>query len=131
VLFVALRGTGVAAQAANFVALVVTAVGNTAANRRMTFGISGRRHAARHQLQGLAVFALCLGLTSGALAALHTVIAAPARSVELAVLLGANLAATLARFLLLRRWVFARTPPLSASRAAYGLAYGDDVAFPS
>jgi putative flippase GtrA len=108
VLFVALRGSGVAAQAANFVALVVTAVGNTAANRRMTFGISGRRHAARHQLQALVVFALCLGLTSGALAALHAVSAAPARSVELAVLLGANLAATLARFLLLRRWVFAR-----------------------
>jgi len=106
-LYLGLRGAGAGAQAANLVALVVTAVGNTAANRRMTFGVSGWRHAARHHLQGLAVFAVCLALTSGALAALHALTSTPARPVELAVLVAANLAATLARFLLLRRWVFA------------------------
>ena len=73
----------------------------------MTFGVSGWRHAARHHLQSLAVFAVCLALTSGALAALHALTSTPARPVELAVLVAANLAATLARFLLLRRWVFA------------------------
>jgi putative flippase GtrA len=105
-LYLGLRGTGAGAQAANLVALIVTAIGNTAANRRMTFGVTGWRHAARHHLQGLAVFLACLALTSGALAGLHALTSTPARPLELGVLLAANLAATLARFLLLRRWVF-------------------------
>ena len=54
------------AAAANALALVVTAVCNTAANRRFTFGVRGRE-AARHQLQGLAVFGLGLIVTSGSL----------------------------------------------------------------
>ncbi|WP_406044337.1 glycosyltransferase family 2 protein [Micromonospora sp. NBC_00898] len=101
VLFVATRGA-LGAQAANLLALLVTAVANTAANRRLTFGISGRRHAARHQLQGLLAFALGLALTSGSLAALHAAAAAPPRPLELAVLVAANLAATALRFALLR-----------------------------
>lgn len=47
-------------------------------------------------------FALGLALTSGALAALHVVTVVPARPVELAVLVAANLAATVLRFVLLR-----------------------------
>jgi putative flippase GtrA len=104
-LFVALR-TFLGAQGANLAALLITAVANTSANRRLTFGVSGRAGAARHQLQGLVVFALGLGLTSGSLATLHAVTAAPSRVVELTVLVAANLAATLLRFLLLRAWVF-------------------------
>ncbi|RAO34338.1 Glycosyltransferase AglD [Micromonospora saelicesensis] len=100
-LFVATRGI-LGAQPANLLALLVTAVANTAANRRLTFGISGRRHAARHHAQGLLAFALGLALTSGALAVLHVVSAVPARPVELAVLVAANLAATVLRFVLLR-----------------------------
>ncbi|MET8090633.1 glycosyltransferase [Micromonospora sp. NPDC005220] len=100
-LFVATRGV-LGAQPANLLALLVTAVANTAANRRLTFGISGRRHAARHHAQGLLAFALGLALTSGALAVLHAVSAVPARPVELAVLVAANLAATVLRFMLLR-----------------------------
>ncbi|MEW2430698.1 glycosyltransferase [Micromonospora sp. NPDC047644] len=100
-LFVAIRGL-LGAQPANLLALLVTAVANTAANRRLTFGISGRRHAARHHAQGLLAFALGLALTSGALAVLHAVSAVPGRSVELAVLVAANLAATVLRFVLLR-----------------------------
>ncbi|MET8123296.1 glycosyltransferase [Micromonospora sp. NPDC005189] len=100
-LFVATRGT-LGAQPANLLALLVTAVANTAANRRLTFGISGRRHAGRHHLQGLLAFALGLALTSGSLAVLHAVHAVPARPVELAVLVAANLAATVLRFVLLR-----------------------------
>ena len=110
-LFLVLRGGAAGAQVSNLVALAVTAVGNTAANRRLTFGVTGRRHAARHQVQGLLVFALGLGLTSGALVGLHAVTATPTRPVELAVLVAANLTATLSRFLLLRRWVFAPTGP--------------------
>ncbi len=101
------------AQEANFVALLLTAVGNTAANRRLTFGVRGPRRRGRHHVGGLAVFALGLGLTSGSLAALHAW-AQPSYVMELLVLVAANLAATLLRFLLLRRWVFARRDPATA-----------------
>ncbi|MEV1157167.1 bifunctional glycosyltransferase family 2/GtrA family protein [Micromonospora chokoriensis] len=100
-LFVATRGA-LGAQPANLLALLVTAVANTAANRRLTFGITGRRHVGRHHVQGLVAFGLGLALTSGALAVLHAVHAVPARPVELAVLVAANLAATVLRFVLLR-----------------------------
>ncbi|GGO19217.1 glycosyltransferase [Micromonospora parathelypteridis] len=100
-LFLATRGA-LGAQPANLLALLLTAVANTAANRRLTFGISGRRNVGRHHLQGLLAFALGLALTSGALAVLHVVSTVPARPVELAVLVAANLAATVLRFVLLR-----------------------------
>ncbi|WP_163513333.1 bifunctional glycosyltransferase family 2/GtrA family protein [Fodinicola acaciae] len=105
VLFVLLRGL-VPAQAANLLALLITAIANTAANRRLTFGIRGPRRAGIHQLQGLFVFALGLALTSGSLALLHSVSAQPHYLIELAVLVVANLVATLLRFVLLRGWVF-------------------------
>jgi hypothetical protein len=72
----------------------------------VTFGISGRRHAVRHQLRGLIAFAAGLAVTSGALAMLHWMVAQPSRTAELAVLLLASLVATLARFALYRSWVF-------------------------
>jgi putative flippase GtrA len=103
-LFTALR-TGLGAQGANLVALGVTAVANTSANRRFTFGVCGWARAGRHQFEGLLVFGLGLALTSGSLAVLHWLTDA-GRGVELAVLVGANLAATVLRFLLLRGWVF-------------------------
>lgn len=99
------------AQGANLFALLVTALANTSANRRLTFGISGRAKAGRHQLQGLVVFGLGLALTSGALAGLHALNPEPHRGLELGVLVAANLAATLLRFVLLRRWVFRRPVP--------------------
>jgi putative flippase GtrA len=104
VLFSLLRN-GMGAQGANFLALGITAVGNTAANRRYTFGVRGREGAARHQFEGLIVFGLGLALTSGSLTILHG-LTAPGRGLELAVLVLANLAATVLRFLLLRGWVF-------------------------
>ncbi|PRY51090.1 glycosyltransferase involved in cell wall biosynthesis [Geodermatophilus tzadiensis] len=117
-LFVLLRGA-VAAQPANLVALLVTAVANTAANRRVTFGIRGRLDAGRHQLQGLVVFALALALTSGSLGLLHLADPTPARAVELTVLVAANAAATLLRFVLLRGWVFRPSPtPVAATATA-------------
>lgn len=94
------------AQAANLVALLTTAILNTAANRRLTFGVRGRSGAGRHQLQGLVVFGLGLALTSGSLAALAALAPGAAHWVELSVLVVANLAATVLRFLLLRIWVF-------------------------
>ncbi|MGW6686615.1 glycosyltransferase [Streptomyces sp. NPDC054961] len=93
-------------QLANAAALLLSAVANTAANRRLTFGVRGRDRAVRHQAQGLVVFAIGLALTSGSLAALAAVGGSPAHGTELAVLITANLAATVLRFLLFRAWVF-------------------------
>jgi putative flippase GtrA len=104
-LYLLLR-TAMPAQAANALSLLITAVANTAANRRLTFGIRGRSQAAGHQLKGLLAFAAGLALTSGALAGLHAVSAHPGVGWEVAVLIAANLAATVVRFLLLRGWVF-------------------------
>lgn len=105
-LFLLLR-TMMGAQPANLLALLVTAVANTAVNRRVTFAVRGRRDAGRHQLQGLIVFAIGLGLTSGAL----TLVETSDRIVELGVLVGANLLATVVRFVLLRAWVFRAQRP--------------------
>ena len=104
-LYLVLRGP-FGAQGANFTALLLTAVANTAANRRLTFGVRGTEHVARSQFEGLLVFALGLGLTSGAIAVLHWAVPEPSRPLELAVLIPANLAATLLRFVLFRAWVF-------------------------
>ncbi|GGX38117.1 bifunctional glycosyltransferase family 2/GtrA family protein [Streptomyces chryseus] len=102
---------GMGPQAANALALLVSAVANTAANRRFTFRVRGRERAVRHQAQGLVVFAIGLALTSGSLAALDAAVGAspsgsPSHGTELAVLVAANLAATVLRFLLFRAWVF-------------------------
>lgn len=102
--------SGMGAQPANLLALLVTAVANTAANRRLTFGISGRYRAGQHQLQGLVVFVLGLALTSGSLVILHSIAPRPHRGIELTVLVLANLAATVIRFVLLRSWVFRSRP---------------------
>ena len=105
-LYLALRH-GMSAQPANATALLTTAIANTAANRRLTFGVMGRDGLLRHHLQGLGVFAAALALTSVSLAALHMLSAAPSRLTELVVLVTANLGATVLRFVLLRGWVFA------------------------
>jgi putative flippase GtrA len=104
-LYLLLRGV-LPAQTANAISLLLTAVANTAVNRRVTFGIQGRQHAARHQLRGLIAFGIGLALTSAALAALHESVAQPGRAAELTVLIAANLTATLVRFILYRGWVF-------------------------
>ncbi|HMD92771.1 MAG TPA: bifunctional glycosyltransferase family 2/GtrA family protein [Trebonia sp.] len=112
VLYLVFRGF-MGAQAANALALLLTAVGNTAANRRLTFGVRGRAGAAQHQFRGLIAFGAGLALTSGALAVLHSA----SRLVEVVVLVVANLAATLLRFVLYRGWVFGRSPGRSSGGA--------------
>jgi putative flippase GtrA len=108
-LYLALAGP-FGAQAANVVALLLTAIGNTAANRAFTFGVRGRERVVRHQGQGLAVFALAWALTAGSLALLHAIAPAAPRAAELVVLCVANLVATVLRFVLLRGWVFRERP---------------------
>ena len=108
-LYLALRGA-LPAQWANAFSLLITAVANTAANRRFTFGIRGRPQAGRHQARGLLAFGTGLLLTSAALAWLHAVTARPGRGLEVTVLVGASLLATLIRFVLYRNWVFRSDP---------------------
>ena len=91
------------AQAANLVALLITAVANTAANRAFTFGVRGRNGVGRHQLHGLFVFAFGLAITSGSLFVLHRFDPTIGKVAELSVLVVANLVATLVRFVALRR----------------------------
>jgi putative flippase GtrA len=106
-LYLGLRGA-VGPGTANALALAITGVANTQANRRLTFGVRGRRDLVRHHLQGGAVFALTLALTSLALYVQQAVAPHAPRLVELAVLLAASVAATVTRFVALRGWVFAR-----------------------
>jgi putative flippase GtrA len=108
-LYVVLRGVW-PATVANGVALLTTAVANTAANRRYTFAVREQGSVWRHQAKGLAAFGVALGVTSGALWLLHGLAPAAGRGLELAVLVVANLVATAMRFLLLRHWVFRRRP---------------------
>ena len=91
---------------ANATALVATAVANTAANRRITFGVRGRPGAVRHQAQGLAIFAVGLTVTSGSRWLLHAT-GTPTAFVEMLVLTLANLFVTVMRFVAMRVWVFA------------------------
>ncbi|MFF0308538.1 glycosyltransferase [Streptosporangium sp. NPDC004379] len=104
-LFVALRQV-MPAVAANAVALLVTAVANTAANRRFTFGVTGRAGALRHQLEGGLAFAVGLLLSTGGLALLGRLLPGASATAEVVALVAANALATLVRFLLLRAWVF-------------------------
>jgi putative flippase GtrA len=110
VLYLLLRQVDVPAQAANVVALLATAVGNTALNRRYTFGVRGRSGQGRHQMRGLVTFAIGWSLTASSLWLLHAAVAAPARAVEITVLTVANLVATVVRFSLFQTWVFSPEP---------------------
>jgi glycosyltransferase involved in cell wall biosynthesis len=115
-LYLVLR-TGLAPDVANALALAATAVANTAANRRVTFGVRGRARAVRHQLLGAFVFLFTLALTSGALAVLHDVVIHPARILDAVVLVIASAAATLVRYLGLR-WIFADSDGLGRTLAS-------------
>ena len=104
--FVALRLAVGAPQAANAVALLVAAVTNTWANRRWTFGIRGRAGVARHQVQGLVVFALTLAMTSGGLGLLGRLAPGVPTWVETVVVAVTTAAATVVKFVAMRSWVF-------------------------
>ena len=105
VLFVLLR-QGLTAQWANASALLLTAIGNTAANRRLTFGVRGRADRLRHQLQGLVVFGVGLAVTAVSLHLLTALDPDASRGIELVVLITAGALATVVRFLMFRGWVF-------------------------
>ncbi|MDO0939316.1 GtrA family protein [Streptomyces sp. DG2A-72] len=105
------------ALAANALALLVTTVANTAANRRWTFGLTGPRDALRHQLEGGLAFVIGLVLSTGTLALVRLAAPHASRSAELLALVGVNALASAARFLLMRVWVFS---PRRANRQLHG-----------
>ncbi|MBK5232261.1 MAG: bifunctional glycosyltransferase family 2/GtrA family protein [Thermoleophilia bacterium] len=104
-LFLALRDP-VGPGAANAIALALTAVANTAANRRWTFRLRGPERLLRQYAMGLVVYALTLGLTTAAMAVLYGINPSPDRAVEVSVLVLASITATVTRYLALRSWVF-------------------------
>lgn len=104
-LFLALAGL-LGPSLASAVALALTALANTAANRRLTFGIRGRAGFARQQVAGLIVFLAALALTSGALSVLHRFDSHAPRLLEIAVLVLATLVAAVTRSVALATWVF-------------------------
>ena len=90
---------------ANVVALLVCAFANTAANRRLTFALRGRTGRARHYVAGTTLGLLPLVLTLTMLAVMSA-LGATSLPLLLVALTLANCTATVARFLLLRHWVF-------------------------
>jgi len=105
ILYLLLRGA-IGSGGANALALAITAVGNTQANRYFTFRVRGRERLLRDQAMGGLVYLLTLGLTMGALALLQAIDPQPSALVEVVVLVTASVCATVTRFLALRSWVF-------------------------
>ncbi|HEY2320053.1 MAG TPA: glycosyltransferase [Solirubrobacteraceae bacterium] len=112
ILYLLLRGS-LGADGANALALAVTAVANTQANRRFTFRIRGRAGLLRQHAAGSVVYLIALGLTAGALDVLNGLDPHPARLLEVAVLVAATTVATVTRYVALRSWVFARARRVS------------------
>jgi putative flippase GtrA len=107
ILYLLLRAP-LGAGGANALALALTAVANTQANRRFTFQIRGRDGLLRQHAAGAVVYLIALGLTAGALDVLTALAPHPGRLLEVAVLIAATMVATVTRYMALRSWVFAR-----------------------
>ena len=107
VLYLLLRGW-MAPGGANALALACTAVANTQANRRYTFGVRGRERLVSQHAAGALVFVLALALTDGALRLLQVIDPRPGRAIEVIALVLAGAVATVTRYVALRTWVFAR-----------------------
>jgi putative flippase GtrA len=108
-LYLVLRGSLIhmPTHPANALALALTAVANTQANRRLSFGIRGRAGLVRQHAAGALVYLIALGLTDGALRLLSGLDPHPGRLLEVAVLVLASAVATVTRYVALRSWVFA------------------------
>jgi putative flippase GtrA len=90
---------------ANVVALALTAVANTAANRRLTFDVRSRDGFMADQVAGLIAFAVALAFTTGAVGLVQVLAPTAGLPVEVAVVVAASALATVVRFILLRSWI--------------------------
>ena len=97
---------------------------NAAANRRLTFGLTGNWGGAEAPLGGLLAFGFGLPLTSGSLGPCTTSSPPPARHLEVTVLILANAVATGVRFLALRQLMAPRAGRRLRPAASVPLARG-------
>ena len=103
-------------------------VANAAANRRLTFEVRGRDGLARDHAAGLLALAVALAITSASLATLGATAPQHGRLTEIAVLVVANVVATLVRFLLLRLAIDrVRDPRMSAEGALATLSQSERI----
>ncbi len=102
---------------ANALALVVTAVANTAANRRFTFGVRGREGLAGDHAAGLVAFVLALVLTTATSEVMRYLAPHATPLIEALALTMANLVATLCRYRLFRGWMSSRLQVVAADGA--------------
>jgi putative flippase GtrA len=95
-------------QWANAISLILCSVLNTDLNRRISFNVHERRLWLVDQRRGLWIMLLALAMTSGSLWVLGLVNPHASIKLELAVIVLGNVASAVARFLLLRYWIFRR-----------------------
>ena len=104
-LFAVLAAATVGAQVANLVALLLATAANTATNRRWTFGVTGRG-AARHQVQGYALFGITWLFTAPGLWAVAALAPGSTTAVRTAAVAVMTAVAAGARFVAMRAWMF-------------------------
>lgn len=106
------------ALASNTVALTFTAIVNTAANRRFTFGIRGPGNRLRQQLEAGVAYLIALTISTGVLVFQQEFFPQEAQWLEVAAVFSGGVIATVFRFLLLREWVFNPKRLIPRSRKA-------------
>ena len=94
-------------QLANLAALAVTTIGNTEFHRRVTFA-TRKSHPGKRHFQDLVTFAFYAAYGSIVLASLDAVISEPTALEQTGALLAASVVGGIARFAVLRWWVFPR-----------------------
>jgi putative flippase GtrA len=104
-LFAALH-QAVGAQPANLTALVLATLGNTAINRRWTFGVTDSARRTRQHVQALLVFALAWALSAFALWVVPHVWPLPSTGLKTLAVAASMALSTLVRFVLMRTWIF-------------------------
>lgn len=104
VLFLALR-PWLDAVPANLIALVITTAVSTEANRRFAFG-GAQAHRLREWVQDIGTVAFYAGYTSAVLVVLHLIVPSASPVQEAIAVAVASVGGGIARFLVLRNWVF-------------------------
>ena len=103
-IYAALREAA-SAHVSNLLALAITALANTQANRHCTFGVRGRAGLVADHLGGLAALGVALTISSASISLLQLTVPTPGVTLEFAVLAFGNVIAAIARFALPRLWL--------------------------
>ena len=103
-IYAALREAA-SAHVSNLLALAITALANTQANRRFTSGVRGRPGLVADHLGGLGAFGVALAISTASISLLQLTVPTPSVTLEIAVLAFGNVIAAITRFVLLRLWL--------------------------